>query len=96
MSYRVVSPNRTPYSYVRWRPNGNTFKTKGVFVSVSSEGEIQHHHLASNKLLSTIKINSLDPQLFCIDYNVDATKFGVCGGEPIIRIYDEETRKLSC
>ncbi|KAL4463228.1 hypothetical protein ABPG74_007229 [Tetrahymena malaccensis] len=83
-----------PFSYVRWRPPGHSFKTKNVFVTLNSEGEIQHFHLASGKLLSTIKHDSFDPQLFCLDYNLDTTKFSVCGSEPIIKVYDEETRKL--
>ena len=30
--------------------------------------------------------------IYCIDYNQDATKLAVCGLNPIIRIHDEEKR----
>ncbi|EGR27317.1 WD repeat protein [Ichthyophthirius multifiliis] len=94
LSYTFFSsrPN-IPFSYVRWRPQGQSQKTRNVFVSLSSEGEIQHFHLASGKLLSLKKVDSFDPQLYCMDYNINATNFAVCGSEPIIRVYDEETRE---
>lgn len=39
---------------MKWRPKGDSFKTKNVFVTCNSEGEISHYHLASKKKLSTI------------------------------------------
>ncbi len=29
-----------PYSYIKWRPNSNTYKTKNVFVTTNADGEI--------------------------------------------------------
>lgn len=48
--------------------------------------------MTSGKCLGTIKDDSFDPQLYCIDFNKDATKLAVCGSEPTIKIYDEEKR----
>lgn len=33
-----------PFSYVRWRPPGQSFKTRNVLITLNSEGEIQHFH----------------------------------------------------
>lgn len=46
------------------------------------------------KCLSTIKHESFDPQLYCLDFNYDASKIAVSGSEPKIKIYDEEKRML--
>lgn len=46
--------------------------------------------MTSGKCLGTMKEDSSD--IYCIDYNPDATKLAVCGLNPIIRIYDEEKR----
>jgi WD40 repeat protein len=95
MSYVIYSsrPN-VPFSYVKWRPQAPQFKTRNIFVTANTEGELQHYHLTSGKCLGTIKDDSFDPQLYCIDYNQDATKIAVCGSEPVIKIYDEEKRCL--
>ena len=47
------------------------------------------------KCLSTMKNQSIDPQLYCLDFNYDSTKIAVSGSEPKIRIYDEEKRELA-
>ena len=41
-----------------------------------------------------MKHEAFDPQLYCLDFNYDASKIAVCGSEPKIRIYDEEKRVL--
>jgi WD40 repeat protein len=63
-------------------------------VTANTEGEVQHFHLTSGKCLGTIKDPAFDPQLYCIDYNQDATKLAVSGSDSIIKIYDEEKRTL--
>lgn len=76
-----------PFSYVRWRPENSNFKTKNIFTTVNADGEIQTWHLTSGKCLSTIKDdskNTIDKQLYCVDYNSDGSKIAVCGSEPIV------------
>lgn len=41
-----------------------------------------------------MKHECFDPQLYCLDFNYDASKIAVSGSEPTIRIYDEEKRVL--
>ena len=36
--------------------------------------------------------NTLDKQLYCVDYNSDGTKLVVCGSEPVIRVWDAVKR----
>ena len=52
---------------------------------MNAEGDIQHWHLNSGKLINTIRENDgLDPQLLCIDYNLDGSKFVVSGSDPTV------------
>jgi WD40 repeat protein len=37
--------------------------------------------------------NSVDKQLYCLDYSLDGTKLMAAGSEPVIRLYDEVKRK---
>ena len=61
-------------------------------MTTNIEGEVQHFHLLSGKCLGTLKDDG--SELYCLDYNADASKFAVCGQNPIIKIYDEEKRVL--
>ncbi|CAD8143240.1 unnamed protein product [Paramecium octaurelia] len=91
LSYLINSlvPN-VPFSYVKWRPQAQQFKTRNIFVTGNTKGEVQHWHMTSGKCLGTMKEDNSD--IYCIDYNQDATKLAVCGLNPIIRIHDEEKR----
>ena len=75
-----------PFTSLRWRPENAIFKTKNIFTTVNSEGEIQTWHLTSGKCLSTMKDDNknIDKQLSCLDYRSDGTKIAVCGSEPIV------------
>jgi COMPASS component SWD3 len=95
----VIKPEKekVPISYVRWRPENGNFKTRAIFVTSNADGEIQYWHLRSGKCLASFKDESkesLDKQLFCIDYNEPGTKLVSCGSEPLIRVYDEFKRTL--
>lgn len=93
LSYLINSTKPgTPFSYIKWRPTAPQFKTRNIFVTTNTIGEVQHWHLTSQKCLGTMKDEGQEPQLYCIDYNPDATKLAVCGSDPIIKIFDEEKR----
>lgn len=96
MSYVIYSQRpEVPFTYVKWRPSAPQFKTRNIFVTTNVEGEVQHYHLLSGKCLGTMKDeSSFDPQLYCTDYNMDASKLAVCGSEPVVKIFDEEKRVL--
>ena len=61
-------------------------KTKNVFVTTNADGLIQHWHLNSGKCLDTIQVDVKgdNKQLNCLDFNHDASKFLVCGGDPSV------------
>jgi hypothetical protein len=63
--------------------------THNVYATVNSEGDIQQWHMTSGKCLSLIETpKTLDPQLYCLDYNQDASNFAVCGSEPCVSLFD--------
>lgn len=66
--------------------------TKNVLISVNSNGSLQHWHTTSGKLLHTIH-DELN-QLLTVDYKPDGTMFATGGSDCIVRVYDEQTRKL--
>jgi WD40 repeat protein len=76
-----MNENKTPFSYIAWRPENENFKTRNILTTVNAEGEIQNWHMNSGKLLSTMKDDSqvLDKQLYGLDFNPDGTKLVVCG-----------------
>jgi WD40 repeat protein len=66
--------------------------TKNVLISVCANGALQHWHTTSGKLLHTI-YDELN-QLLTVDYKPDGTQFATGGSDCIVRVYDEQTRKL--
>lgn len=66
--------------------------TKNVLISVNANGSLQHWHTTSGKLLHTIH-DELN-QLLTVDYKPDGTAFATGGSDCIVRVYDEQTRKL--
>ncbi|CAD8054846.1 unnamed protein product [Paramecium sonneborni] len=91
LSYQIYSlVKNIPFLYVKWRPQAQQFKTRNIFVTGNTKGEVQHWHMTSGKCLGTMKEDNTD--IYCINYNQDATKLAVCGLNPIIRIHDEELR----
>lgn len=83
-----------PTTMVKWRPTNGPGITKNVLISVNANGSLQHWHTTSGKLLHTI-YDELN-QLLCADFKPDGTKFVTAGADMIVRVYDEQTRKLEC
>jgi hypothetical protein len=40
--------------------------------------------------------NTLDKQLYCVDYNSDGTKLVVCGSEPVVQCSIELDSCVGC
>jgi WD40 repeat protein len=66
--------------------------TKNVIISVNASGSLQHWHTTSGKLLHTIH-DELNP-LLCADFKPDGTLFAASGSDTVVRVYDEQTKKL--
>jgi WD40 repeat protein len=77
---------------IKWRPTRGPGITKNVLISVNANGTVQHWHTTSGRLLHTIK-DDLN-QLLGVEYKPDGTQFVVCGSDPVLKLYDEMTRKL--
>lgn len=81
-----------PTLNLRWRPLNAPGVTKNVLLAVNANGEIQHWHTTSGRLLNTIAVPY--QKILCADYKADGTDFVTGGADNIIRVYDEVTRQL--
>ena len=94
LAYQIQGKNKVPFSCVRWRQINDFNRTSNVLLTCNSEGEIQHWHMTTGKLMSTVKAPEPgDPQLFNLDYNYDSSKFAVVGANGAVQIYDAQTRQ---
>ncbi len=85
-------PNALPITSLRWRPVNEKSKTKNVLLSVSADGDVNHWHVTSKRILHTHREEN--NQLFCADYTSNAEGFAAAGKDHVIRIYDESTKAL--
>jgi len=81
-----------PTTCIRWRPLQSTAVTKNVLLTVNANGALEHWHVTSGKRLHRI-YDELN-QLLCCDYNNTGSQFCSGGKDCIVRVYDEESRKL--
>lgn len=83
---------KRPSTCIRWRPAGNSARTKNVLISVHADGSIQHWHTTSGKSLH--KLYSSQNQLYCADFAPDGRTFATAGRDLIVRMYDETTKQI--
>lgn len=81
-----------PITSIRFRPVNDKSKTKNVLLAVSADGDVQHWHVTSGRLLHSHKEEN--NQLFCADFKSNAEQFAAAGKDHVIRIYDEATKTL--
>uniref|UniRef100_A0A0G4HNX9 Anaphase-promoting complex subunit 4-like WD40 domain-containing protein n=1 Tax=Chromera velia CCMP2878 TaxID=1169474 RepID=A0A0G4HNX9_9ALVE len=91
-AFQLNTGEHAPTTQLRWRPLANAGKTRNVLVSVNSDGQVQHWHMNSGKLLS--EIGEKGNQLFCVDYTNDGSLFAVAGRNREVHVYDETTRQV--
>ncbi|KAJ8603912.1 hypothetical protein CTAYLR_009713 [Chrysophaeum taylorii] len=95
LSHTMVTPNSTaglPATIARFRPVGAADRTKNVLLSGNANGAIQHWHVTSGKCLNSLFDG--DNQIYALDYVPSGDKFAAAGKEPVVKIFDEDTRKL--
>lgn len=63
-----------------------------MLASVQADGYLRHWHVSSQKLMRE-EIETPDNDLMCMDYNASGTLLANAGGDGIIRIQDEVTKK---
>jgi COMPASS component SWD3 len=81
-----------PITSIRFRPVNDKSKTKNVLLAVSADGDVQHWHVTSGRLLHSHREEN--NQLFCADFKSNAEQFAAAGKDHVIRIYDEATKTL--
>eukprot|EP01006_Ploeotia_vitrea_P038492 TRINITY_DN66241_c12_g1_i1.p1 TRINITY_DN66241_c12_g1~~TRINITY_DN66241_c12_g1_i1.p1 ORF type:complete len:391 (+),score=-17.72 TRINITY_DN66241_c12_g1_i1:69-1241(+) len=93
-SYSII-PN--PVISIKFRPNleENRNKNKNILISTNTAGTTQQWNLTSYKCIYTSRITDGE-QLYCVDYDTQGQKFVTAGKDKILRLYDEETKKLVC
>ena len=89
-TYVLDTGSSLPATCIRFRPPGASAKTRNVLLATSSEGGVQHWHVTSGKCLHTSSEEG--NQVYCVDYNTDASKFATAGKDYKIRLYDEATK----
>ena len=63
-----------------------------MIIAVNANGALQHWHTTSGKLLHTIYDET--NQLLTVDYSPNGEQFLTGGSDMVVRVYDEQTRKL--
>ena len=79
-----------PFTSIKWRPlsSQDNVKSQTVIATTSSDGYISHWHLNTGKCIHSIKEDN-DNNLFCLDFQADATHFAVAGSDSFVYVYDE-------
>ena len=62
-------------------------------IAANANGSLTHYHTTSGKQLNQILGDGIN-NLLCCDYKPDGHSFVTGGKDGIIRLYDEQTRKL--
>jgi len=76
-----------PTLNLRWRPLNAPGVTKNVLLAVNANGEIQHWHTTSGRILNRISVPY--QKILSADYKADGTDFVTGAADNVIRIYDE-------
>lgn len=81
------------FTCCKWRDNREG-RAENVVTFSNSIGQIQSFNINSRKKVMHIDENlGEDPQINVIEYNEDYTSLAVGGANPVVRVYDPETKK---
>lgn len=83
---------RSPVTALAFRPASATLAGRNVLLAACSDGNITHWHLGTPKLLHSMREDG--NETYCADYAPTGTAFATGGRDTIVRLYDEETRRL--
>jgi COMPASS component SWD3 len=82
--YNLIGKDpKIPFSCVRWRPTYEFVKSRYVLVTLNSDGDIQHWHMPTGKLLRSVSIKKKghDPSLNNMDLVKDTNHLAVVGAD---------------
>lgn len=81
-----------PATIARFRPVSD--RTKNVLLVGNAHGAIQHWHVTSGKKLHSFVDG--DNQIYALDYDPAGDRFAAAGKDPVVKVFDEDSRKLIC
>jgi len=102
LAYRLKTSGNMPVTSMKWKPSLSNVGSSSCLMTTSSSGCIDVWHVQSAKCVYSI--NEEDNQIFAFDisplpHNAKGTgsgyKFASAGKDKVIRIYDDETKKLT-
>lgn len=95
LAYRLsTSGGNQPVTSLSWKSSLSNVGSSSCLITTSSSGCIDIWHIQSSKCIYSI--NEENNQIFCFDISSDNKYFASAGKDKIIRIYDDETKKLYC
>mmetsp|Transcript_39131 Transcript_39131/g.45499 ORF Transcript_39131/g.45499 Transcript_39131/m.45499 type:complete len:419 (+) Transcript_39131:25-1281(+) len=92
-SFECAVNSSSPASCLRWRPLIPGVKEKSVLLTANADGVITHWNIHDAKMMSQFK--ETENQVLALDFNKDGSLFATAGKDQKIRIYCEETHKVT-
>jgi COMPASS component SWD3 len=90
--FKVLDPKLCSSLY-RWKPNPTGSKTGNILVTVAADGYLCYWHATSSKCIFSHKDHN-ESDLYCLDFNHDASLLACAGKDTFVKIYDETTKSL--
>jgi len=98
LAYRLKTSGNMPVTAMKWKSSLSNVGSSTCLMTTSSSGCIDIWHVQSSKCIYSI--NEEENQIFAFDISSEngnnGYKFASAGKDKIIRIYDDETKKLIC
>eukprot|EP01083_Nonionella_stella_P095043 266741_1 len=94
LAHRFQTSGNMPVTSMKWKPSLSSVGSSSCLMTTSSSGCIDIWHVQSSKCIYSI--NEENNQIFAFDYAANANKFASAGKDKVIRVYDDDTKKLIC
>eukprot|EP01084_Bolivina_argentea_P008873 16588_1 len=97
LAHRLKTSGNMPVTAMKWKPSLSNVGSSNCLMTTSCSGCIDIWHVQSANCIYSI--NEENNQIFAFDIspvNGSSHKFASAGKDKIIRIYDDETKKLVC
>jgi WD40 repeat protein len=96
LAYRLKTSGNMPVTSMKWKPSISGVGSSSCLMTTSSSGCIDIWHVQSQKCIYSIMEDN--NQVFAFDIspalNNNSRRFATAGKDKIIRIYDDDTKKL--
>eukprot|EP00484_Ammonia_sp_Unknown_P018024 CAMPEP_0197026604 /NCGR_PEP_ID=MMETSP1384-20130603/6663_1 /TAXON_ID=29189 /ORGANISM="Ammonia sp." /LENGTH=379 /DNA_ID=CAMNT_0042455303 /DNA_START=158 /DNA_END=1297 /DNA_ORIENTATION=- len=95
LAYKFSTSGSQPVTVLRWKPSLSNVGSSSCLISTSASGCIDIWHVQSSKCIYSIA--EQENQIFAFDISPQSKgsfRFASAGQDKIIRVYDDETKKL--